>query len=359
MMAKRIDYIDGMKGLAAVSVFLWHFSLSTGHLYWSYDELLANPVIKFLIDGGLAVCIFILLSGFSNSLAIARKPATIETVKTTLVKRYLRMAVPIAPILVAVFVMRCCGLMTNGEFAQWASWKQAVHCYNDDTMNFLLPFRLIKAILFSPLGDSTGVELPIWMLKYILWGSYFILILHIITNKMKDMGKLAVSIFMFFLCGYMLSAYYYPMIAGYMFYSFYPVIQRSKFKYVFSAISLALALICYFFISQIPFPLNVAITAILIFGGVITNPLLQKILSIEIFKKLGRISFMLYLVHMPIICSLSHFLYIHIPIANMRILSLIVLLITTVTVIVFAHMATVWIEEKWSKKIIDKVLARI
>ena len=273
-MNHRIDYIDGMKGLAALSIFTWHFALATGYIFMPLDGLCNNPITKFFIDGCIAVCLFILLSGFSNALSMSRKPINIRFVKRTIAKRYLRMAIPIAPILIIVFLMRCFGLMCNYEYANWASWDSAIHCYNISTMNNLLPFRLIKAIVLSPMGDTTGVELPTWMLKYILLGSYIVLMLHILTHDMRTRNKILIACFVLFLCGYMISPYYIPMIAGFILLVVYPFLQQTKYKYIISLISTVLAIVCYYFAPQIKFPLNGVITAILIFLAVLTNPLL-------------------------------------------------------------------------------------
>ena len=359
METKRIYYIDGLKGLAALSVFSWHFTLSTGHIYMPMNELCNNPITKFLIDGGLAVCMFILLSGFSNSLSIAKKSTTISNAKDTIVKRYLRIAVPIAPILIIIFLMRCLGLMQNYEFAEWASWERATHSYSISTFNYLLPLRLIKAILVSPMGDTTGLDLPSWMLKYILLGSYIVLMLHIMTHGMRMRNKIGIACFVMFICGYMISPYYIPMIAGFILLIVNPYLLQTNYKYIISIFSFGFAICCYYFIPQIKFPLNGVITAIFLFIAVMTNPILQKILSFGLFKKLGRVSFMVYLVHMPIICSLSHFLFMHIPIIDMATLSLIIYIITTIVVIVVAYLATIWIEEKMSKSIINRMLAKL
>lgn len=358
-MKKRIDYIDGIKGIAAISIFSWHFALATGHIYMPLDSLCSHPVTKILIDGCVSVCLFILLSGFSNALSLSRKAMDISSVKNTIAKRYLRLAVPIAPILIIIFLMRCCGLMCNYDYAQWASWDSATHCYNVSTMNYLLPFRLIKAILVSPMGDTTGVELPTWMLRYILLGSYIVLMLHILTHNMKKRNQIGIACFVTFLCGYMISPYYIPMIAGFILLSAYPYLQNNKLKYVISIISICLTIYCYYFIPQIKFPMSGVITAILLFISVMTNPLLQKLLGLGIFKKLGRVSFMVYLVHMPIICSMSHYLFMHIPIEDMALLSLVVYIITTLVVIIVAYFATIWIEEKMSKRIINKVIEKL
>ena len=358
-MNNRIGFIDGLKGIAAISIFSWHFALTTGYIFMPLDDLCNHSVTKFLIDGCLAVCLFILLSGYSNALSMRRKCLNIQFVKNTIAKRYLRLAIPIAPILIIIFLMRCFGLMCNYEYAHWASWDSATHCYNDSTMNYLLPLRLIKAILLSPMGDTTGVELPTWMLKYILLGSYIVLMLHILTHNMRMRNKICIACFVMFICGYMISPYYIPMIAGFILLIANPYLLQTNYKYLISIISFGFAICCYYFIPQIKFPLNGVITAIFLFIAVMTNPILQKLLSLGIFKKLGRVSFMVYLVHMPIICSLSHYLFMHLPIKNMATLSLVVYIITTIMVIIVACFATVWIEEKLSKRIINRMLEKL
>ena len=358
-MNDRIYYIDGMKGISALGILSWHFALYTGQIYWPVNHLCSNFLTKILIDGCLVVCIFILLSGFSNALSMSRKHLNIQFVKNTIAKRYLRLAIPIAPILIIIFLMRCFGLMCNYEYAHWASWDSATHCYNVSTMNHLLPLRLIKAILLSPMGDTTGVEMPTWMLKYILIGSYIVLMLQVLTYDMRMRNKIGIACFAMFICGYMISPYYIPMIAGFILLIVNPYLLQTNYKYIISIFSFGFAICCYYFIPQIKFPLNGVITAIFLFIAVMTNPILQKILSFGLFKKLGRVSFMVYLVHMPIICSLSHFLFIHIPINDMATLSLVVYIITTIMVIIVAYFATVWIEEKLSKRIINRMLEKL
>lgn len=354
-MNNRIEYIDGMKGLAALIVFFCHYSENTGHLYWSRDVLLNNPVTKIFIDGCSAVFMFILLSGFSNALSMNRKPLDINLVRNTIVKRYLRLAIPIAPILVLVFLMRCCDLMYNNGFSEWYSHSY----YNESTMNHLLPFRLIKAIIVSPLGDTTGVDLPTWMLRYILIGSYFVLMIHVVTYELKIVNKIIFSCFFMFICGYMLNPYYIPMIAGFILLLVNPFIQHSRYKILLSIGCLFGALAFYFIIPQIKFPTREVMTVILLFIGVLSNPFLQKILSAGLFKYLGKISFMLYLIHMPIIASLTCYLCMHLPIENIKLLSLTVFIITTIVVILVAHFSTIWIEERMSKKVINKLLSKI
>lgn len=68
---------------------------------------------------------------------------------------------------------------------------------------------------------------------------------------------------------------------------------------------------------------------------------------------------MVYLVHVPIICSMSHYLFMHIHIKDMTLLSLVVYIITTIVVIIVAYFATIWIEEKMSKKVINKVIEKL
>lgn len=355
----RLLFIDGIKGIAALSIFSWHYSLYTGHLYWSVDQLCNTPLTKFLIDGCVAVCVFILLSGYSNALSINRKSLAIDSTKHFIAKRYLRIAIPTSFILSMVFLMRCLGLMQNYEFSAWQDYPQATQYYNNSTMNMLLPLRLLKAMLLSPMGDTTGVELPTWMLKYIFLGAYMVLMLHVLTNNMRTKNKIAIGCFVLFVAGYMLSPYYIPMIAGFILFVGYPYIQECPYKYILSIASFVLAFIFYFYVPQIPFPIGGVITAIFFILGIFSNPLLQNVLSIGIFKWLGKISFMVYLVHMPIICSLSHYLYMHIPIASMPLLSTTVYMITLIVVLITAYLVTIWIEDKMAKKIINQLLAKI
>ncbi len=353
---KRFDYIDGMKGLAALSVFSWHFALYTGAIYYPVDTLTSHSLTRFLIDGCVAVCVFILLSGFSNAYSLSLKPLTIKTVRDTLVKRYLRLAVPIAPIIVIVACMRWLGLMYNYEYAEFSGVEIATSHYNHSTYPFLI-LRVFKAFICSPIGDVSGIDLPLWMLKYVFIGAYFVMMMHIITHRMRIRYRLLIIGFATFLIGYLISLYYVPALVGLALLYVFPFLNKGN--YLISLFSLALTAITYLFFPDIMFPMKGVLTAIFLVVGVISCPILKMILGCGFLKWLGSISLMVYLIHMPLICSLSCYLYIRLPISGKPILSIIVFIITLLILLALSHFLTKWIEKKYAPQIIRMIMGKL
>lgn len=353
---KRFDYIDGMKGLAALSVFSWHFALDTGAIYYPVDTLTSHSLTRFLIDGCVAVCVFILLSGFSNAYSLSLKPLTIKTVRDTLVKRYLRLAVPIAPIIVIVACMRWLGLMYNYEYAEFSGIQIATSSYNHATYPFLF-IRMLKALVCSPIGDVTGIDLPLWMLKYVFIGAYFVLMMHIITHRMRIRYRLLIIGFATFLIGYLISLYYVPALVGLALLYVFPFLNKGN--YLISLFSLALTAITYLFFPDIMFPLKGVFTAVFLVVGVISCPVLKKILGCGFLKWLGSISLMVYLIHMPLICSLSYYLHMRLPISAKPILSIIVFIITLLILLALSHFLTKWIEKKYAPQVIRMIMGKL
>ena len=353
---KRFDYVDGMKGLAALSVFSWHFALYTGAIYYPVDTLTSHSLTGFLIDGCVAVCVFILLSGFSNAYSLSLKPLTIKTIRDTLVKRYLRLAVPIAPIILIVAIMRWLGLMYNYEFAEFSGVQIATSYYNQSTYPSLF-LRLLKALVCSPIGDVSGLDLPLWMMKYVFIGAYFVMMMHIITHKMRIRYRLLIIGFATFLIGYLISLYYVPALVGLALLYVFPFLNKGS--HILSVLSLALTAITYLFFPNIMFPMKGVLTAIFLVVGVISSPVLKTILGCRFLKWLGSISLMVYLIHMPLICSFSYSLLMKIPFADSALLNVTVYIITLIILLILSHFFTIWIEKKISPKAINNIMAKL
>ena len=355
MTNNRIHYIDGMKGIAALIIYTWHFVLYVGSIYFPLEVFQNHDFSKFFIDGCVAVCVFILLSGFSNAYSIDSKPLNIETIRNTIAKRYLRLAIPIAPIILMVACMRWTGLMYNYEYANFSNITTITQYYNTSTMPHLW-MRMVKAFMCSPIGDVTGIDLPLWMLKYVFLGAYFILLLYVLTYNMKLKSKLLIIIFATFLSGYLISMYYIPAMVGLIFFLLFPYFQKSH--YYLSLLSFLLAIISYSFLPPLPFPLYGVLTSIFIVLMILCNPFIQKILSLHIFKWLGKVSFMLYLIHMPIICSFSCWICVHLPL-KMPMTTLTAYFLTLITCLVIAHYFTKVIEDNFSKRVISNILNKM
>ena len=87
--SKRIEYLDSVRGLAALFVLLSH---TAGAFAWpaTYDAVLRWPFISILFEGKEAVCMFFVLSGYVLSKPYIGSPANAAPRKIFLPTFYLR-----------------------------------------------------------------------------------------------------------------------------------------------------------------------------------------------------------------------------------------------------------------------------
>lgn len=100
-MAEKLLYLEGLRGLAAFTVFLGHFF----PLYIRIPALLTFAYI----GRNFSICIFFVLSGFVLTYAFFRTGRH-ETLVSGAVRRYIRLLVPILFVLVLVYVLIYPGL---------------------------------------------------------------------------------------------------------------------------------------------------------------------------------------------------------------------------------------------------------
>ncbi|RKP44401.1 acyltransferase family protein [Trinickia fusca] len=133
----RYEQLDALRGLAALTVVLSHFTLLTPLL------ILRHTPLRVLLGGHEAVVLFFVLSGFVLTLQIngAGKPGYYEYAIRRICRIYL-------PYLGAIAVAYACFLFSNGGEVGWAgpwfnaSWPPALS--NADLarhLMFLLPFK--------------------------------------------------------------------------------------------------------------------------------------------------------------------------------------------------------------------------
>ena len=121
----RLVYLDGMRGLFALSVVVYHLfflflpAAVTGnpeamHLSGPWERILAG-LPQFLYNGNCSVCVFFVLSGFVLSCRFWEKRET-SLLTSAALRRYLRLTFPaLASILLAYLLMKA-GWMRTQEF---------------------------------------------------------------------------------------------------------------------------------------------------------------------------------------------------------------------------------------------------
>lgn len=295
-MKERKHYIEGIKGLAALMVFGSHFKLT----FLNSSSLFSNNIfLSFITDGSFAVYIFLLLSGYCVSLSLDRVESVLP-LRGYALKRYLRIALPIAPIILVegmLYLTGCFGY--HDVLVHLQSNDIAMQAYTDLSFN-----GWVQAMFLSPIGKCSGWLDPTWMMKYIFFGSFVVLVLKLSinrTSKICTLLILSLSIIILALS----SLYFVAVVLGCCIFEGKKAlyIRDTKWCKGLSFAFMLVALLTYWL------HLHKIISATSLVLGVELSCVSQNLLSWGVFRKIGAISFPLYLIHWPLICTFSLWFY--------------------------------------------------
>lgn len=379
---ERIKWIDGLRGISAFGVYLHHFIVAfipaaffgagaPVRLFKGADLLLAQSPLAFPTVGNFLVCLFCIVSGLviSNQVMYSPNP---EGVAYVIAKRYLRMALPLFVISLIVYLLMRQSLFTNVEASKitGSSWLASYYIKKTSLRAvFLTSFNTVWFV-----GDNT-FSTAFWMMSILFKGTFLSILLGEISWKYKKSCiyfyiALALvfiridSMYLLFVLGTILS------------YLMKNVEDRGK-KYQFLwMLVLAAGLFLGGYPSGIE-PTNIyrvlwlpayltkfqffhIVGAFFTVLGILYLQLVQRFLSFKGFLWLGRNAFALFLVHIPILFSLSTTLLINIhsrmggyqkPLA-------VVFLFTTATVLTASNLFH-RIVEKRCYKLTDALLLKL
>ena len=338
--SKRLIFLDSVKGLAA-------FCVLTGHFYMLFQQSMPEtvqvieriPVANLIVNGRYAVCLFVVISNYIFAKNIYEH-FDMSSLQLRLLKRYFRLAIPIAFIVAAVCIMYYAGLFHTGDLSNGKLHK---------FWNGLSISTFLKQAIFSPLGYSKVLG-PCWMLKYIFLGNLYIVLLAIITS-----GKSLKAQILIYTIACILSLYFSMewicVFTGGLLY----VLEKSQIMLKRGA---AMCLIASTVVAALPesvFSGNIGyycIAANLMLWGILMLPKIQSLLSNSIFVFLGKQSLAIYLVHWPILCSLSCWLYITISNEWSLVLNLgMTVIITLIISVIYSRYV-----ERWADYIVSKIV---
>jgi len=318
-MLDRIDYIDSLRGFAALSVCFSHFALAFNPSY-SFLTQFHNHPIHFLWDGAAAVSLFFVLSGFVLSLKYFNK----ENYNLSLLKFYIarifRLMLPFIVCLLAsywayTFIWQL--YVTQPETTPWL--------YNEWSMLEKQKDSSFWTQFFLVLPQTSHFYVPqAWTLTLELQLS-FLLPLLMVWIKHK-----VFSLFLFFLCIIPLEVYYQQQT-----YSIYTIalfhfslgiflaknIHFIKYQYqrsnkLVKLLFWSIALLFYsfrytlypWFFDSLLRPIDVSyMTALgsgMLIALIIASHHMQKILNFKPFVLIGKISYSIYLLHFLLLLTL-------------------------------------------------------
>jgi peptidoglycan/LPS O-acetylase OafA/YrhL len=319
---KRVRYLEGLRGVAAVQVVLLHFV--TAFLPDTIDHAWAPLRVAF--DGHTAVYVFFLISGAVLTGSFARGGAWPGQV----LKRLVRLGVPVAAAAVFALVLVAALPQAHRQAAvvSGSAWL-AMDSSGAPTVSHLLREIGLDSLLlgyreytlFAPLAGylptlDLSLDAPFWSLHLELYGSFLVLALVRMQVRSVWLHRAAIVV-----CAAAFGTH--PMFLFVLGHLCTAPLQRAAVPFV-GAVLIALGLamsaskdwgllellrsgIARFAPAAAPdlFQFQSQLAAVALFVGVLLSPGAQWLLSREPCGHLGRLSFGIYLVHFPILFTVG------------------------------------------------------
>lgn len=290
-MYKRNFAIDGLRGLCALAVVVFHFIPE----FWK--GILSKNIENFVhyaLNGHAAVCIFFVISGYALKLQSLAVKSIYDLVILTL-KRYFRLSVTvwfsviILLILVLFDVIYWSPFVDAGGRRDWFEYP-IYGAYGE----------YIEGGLYQYLGKGYASLNPfLWPLKYEFYCAIFIYIEAIIFNKIKN------QYFVYF--NSVMAAAFAPFnyfVSLFLFGAVIATLDSFKLKYGIAVLVGCTAIAGLFskdwFYTILPISVVLYVT---IFSGATVN----YILGMKPFLYLGKLSYQIYVLHFTILISATSY----------------------------------------------------
>ncbi|MFP5258130.1 MAG: acyltransferase family protein [Acidobacteriota bacterium] len=341
----RVTFLDGIRGWASVMVLLSH---AVSCFLASKYTFLQSPWLIFMTDGNFAVSIFFVLSGIALTINYFRtKDATV--LLHLAVRRYPRLLVPIAASTFLGVAFFRLGLFYNHQAAPLldGQWWLANHFSDARTLPEILHFVGVE--VFTQPVFPWGYNINLWTMNIEFMGSFAVIFFCLLVCPLKRAWLVAVpalyaafsmNFYAPFFLGVVLARFIHPLLE-------FSAQTRTKercclaLSYALLASGIVYSTLSRHLPMDKPTIVQTSQLSTLFAGIVIVSVIINKhfrrLLATPLSKRLGLLSFPLYLTHMVVICSFSSFLYLHLRHLDGPVLCLILIPATIIVSLLLAY----------------------
>ena len=326
----RFRYLDGVRGLASLQVLVSHCLLA----------FLPGAVhaVGFVADGDFAVLLFFVMSGFVLTVSFERQRAALPMI---VLSRFFRLALPVAAAcLIGLLLLLAmpdaharAAELSGSEFLAGKSIASPLRATVDilgvtmwtGTSNTTL-FGFLEHVLPT---TENSLDPPIWSMHLELWGSLLVLLLVKASRARPAVARIVllvaamlsgVNAITLFICGFLI-AHWVRL----------PTVSRQLLRRGIWVAGVALLIVgvllaghsagrigggldslsSYSILSPYDWYLpRKSLAALLVFLGILTLPPIQRWLSRPLFEWLGKCSFAIYLLHLPLLMTVGSLTYV-------------------------------------------------
>jgi len=335
---QKIKYLEGLRGVAALIVLFNHLILTCfitdfTNFYLFINNSILPQFIKIAIidfcklcqNGELAVWIFWLLSSYVISILFFKPSNNYDNVVISYFsKRYVRLFIPVFGSVILCYLLLKTNLTYNNQLASKMG-EPYLNGWLTNNLNFFPDlYKALKSAFYDSFfdySDATSYNRVLWTIKNEFLGSLFTFSIFGILrhNKKRFILYAVILIILFelnliwlvaFFIGHILCDYDFSH-KNFNFLIKINKIEKSIFRYKYITLSVFILILLYseyiLKITDIDTKIYFLILSFIVVYFVIRNPFLNTVLSGKIPMWLGKISFSMYLIHLPIIFSFTSY----------------------------------------------------
>lgn len=180
----KIDYLEGLRGLAALVVVLHHFATLffpaivfgySAKAHTPYEYLIYSTPLNIFFSGHFAVCIFFVLSGFVLSRSYFRSGGDTAFIRSLAVRRYFRLLLPVAlSIFIGYLFMKLNILYLQDAIPYTFSttWAQGQWNFQPSFTGML--YQAFIGIFINSPDQIISYNSSLWTMYYEFFGSFIV-----------------------------------------------------------------------------------------------------------------------------------------------------------------------------------------